>query len=207
MHENLPTDTFAFHRPALRTMFAARKRVFIDLLKWDLPALAGEYEVDQFDTVEARYLILGDRAGDHRASARLLRTDRPHILGELYPFLCAGPVPSGPTTYEITRFCLDPRQRAPERREARNELVTALAVHALSAGITDYTGVATSVWYEQIATFGWRCNRLGLPAEVDGQQLVGLHIRIDAQTCAALRTAGIFRDLTLGLGEELEHTA
>ncbi len=25
----------------LRSMFAARKKVFIDLLKWDVPALAG----------------------------------------------------------------------------------------------------------------------------------------------------------------------
>src|SRR3546814_13988791 len=81
----------------MRAMFAARKEVFIDLLKWDLPVLAGAYELDQFDDPDAEYLILIDGKGRHRASARLLRTDRPHLLGDLYPHLCDGPVPTGPT--------------------------------------------------------------------------------------------------------------
>src|SRR3546814_16727454 len=67
---------------AMRAMFAARKEVFIDLLKWDLPVLAGAYELDQFDDPDAEYLILIDGQGRHRASARLLRTDRPHLLGD-----------------------------------------------------------------------------------------------------------------------------
>ena len=33
-------------RRALRTMFEARKQVFIDLLGWDLPVLADRFEVD-----------------------------------------------------------------------------------------------------------------------------------------------------------------
>ena len=50
---------------ALRSMFAARKRVFIDLLKWDIPALADQYEVDHFDDIHATYLIVTDEAGEH----------------------------------------------------------------------------------------------------------------------------------------------
>src|SRR3546814_1170758 len=96
---------------ALRAMFRARKEVFIDLLKWDLPVLADEFEVDQFDR-QAEYLILLEQGVKHRASTRLLRTDQPHLLGNLYPHLCAGPVPTGTTIREITRFCLDRYQRA-----------------------------------------------------------------------------------------------
>ena len=77
---------------ALRAMYAARKQVFVDLLKWDLPVLAGAYEIDQFDNHDAEYLILLDQEdGRHRASARLLQTDRPHILADLYPVLCDAP--------------------------------------------------------------------------------------------------------------------
>ena len=47
-------------RVALRAMFAARKRVFVDLLKWDVPVLAGRFEIDQFDDEHARYIILLD---------------------------------------------------------------------------------------------------------------------------------------------------
>ena len=44
--------------PALREMFEARKRVFVDLLKWDVPVLEGRFEIDQFDDEHAAYLIV-----------------------------------------------------------------------------------------------------------------------------------------------------
>lgn len=172
-------------------MFAARKRVFVDILKWDLPVLSGRYEVDQFDTADAEYLILADDRGKHRASARLLSTLAPHILANLYPCLCAGPIPAGPTTREITRFCLDPGQSAAERRRARDRLVTGLAHHALASGITDYTGVASRAWFEQIARFGWKCRALGAPVRIGRDTLMALHIAIDADTPARLEAAGI----------------
>lgn len=123
--------------PAIRAMFEARKRVFIDLLKWDVPVLAGMYEVDQYDTIDATYLVLTDGEYRHLASARLLRTDRPHILGELFPTLCEEAAPAGPTVREITQFCLEPTLTAAERRQVRNQLVTALVEHALQARITE----------------------------------------------------------------------
>src|SRR5438034_9422080 len=87
---------------AMRAMFQARKEVFIDLLKWDLPVLNGQFELDQFDDRDASYLILVDEQGAHRASTRLLRTEGPHLLGTIYPALCTGAVPAGPGVREIT---------------------------------------------------------------------------------------------------------
>jgi len=73
--------------PALRAMFEARKRVFVDLLGWDVPVLDGTFEIDQFDTPSAAYLVLTGENCEHRASARLLRSDGPHILRDLFPQL------------------------------------------------------------------------------------------------------------------------
>jgi N-acyl-L-homoserine lactone synthetase len=185
--------------PALRVMFEARKRVFVDLLKWDVPVLAGRYEVDQFDRGDAEYLVLVDEQRAHRASARLLRSEGPHILADLYPALCEGPLPRGATTREITRFCLDPGLSASERRRARNQLVTALVEHALRWGITDYTGVATLSWFRQIEAFGWDCRALGRPVRLDGAELIGLHIRIDASTPERLSKTGVNSLLTCRL--------
>lgn len=179
--------------PAARAMFEARKRVFVDLLKWDVPVIAGRYEVDQFDTPEAVYLVLVDEHGRHRASTRLLRTDRPHILADPIAHLCEGPVPSGSSVREITRFCLEPTLSRAGRRQARNELVTALVDHALSHGITQYTGVASRAWYRQIADFGWQCQELG-PSRASGEAgLVALHIVIDERTPEQLAETGIFQ--------------
>jgi acyl-homoserine lactone synthase len=182
-------------RPAsdavLRSMFAARKSVFVDLLKWDVPVLADTYEIDQYDDAHATYLILADPDGTHLGSARLLPTTRPHILADFYPGLCEQAPPRAPDIQEITRFCLDRRLRAAERRQVRDTLVTALVDHALAHGITAYSAIAEMGWLQQILAFGWRCTPLGLPRRIDGTMLGALRIDIASDTKALLAERGI----------------
>ena len=175
----------------LRAMFAARKAVFVDLLKWDVPVLAGAYEVDQFDDSHAIYLILADRDGRHLGSTRLLPTTRPHILDSFYGALCESSPPKGSTIYEITRFCLDRRLTARERRQVRDTLVASLARFARENGITAYTAIAEIGWFQQILALGWRCSPLGLPRKMEGKTLAALFIEIDRQTEAQLEKSGI----------------
>lgn len=178
----------------LRSMFAARKSVFVDLLKWDVPVIDGAFEVDQFDDGHATYLVLADRDGSHMGSARLLPTVRPHILDSFYGALCDGAPPRGPATREITRFCLDRRLTARERRSVRNTLVGAIADHALASGISLYTAIAEVGWMQQILAFGWRCHPLGLPRQIGGEMLGALRIEISSETPALLAAAGITAD-------------
>jgi N-acyl-L-homoserine lactone synthetase len=177
----------------LRAMFEARKQVFVDLLKWDVPVLDGRYEIDQFDNEHAVYLIVADASGDHLGSARLLPTTRPHILDSLFPSLCAGEPPRSPDCFEITRFCLGRNQNARERLETRNRLVSAIAQYAIEHGISSYTGVAELAWLQQILAFGWRCRPLGLPRVIGGRTLGAIRIDIDADTRALLAANAIFR--------------
>jgi len=174
-----------------RQLFAARKSVFVDLLKWDVPVLDGRYEVDQFDDLNATYLILAESDESHLGSARLLPTMRPHILDSLYPDLCENAPPRAPDIFEITRFCLDRRLRASERRAVRDTLVTALVDYALDHGITGYSAIAEMGWFQQILAFGWRCRPLGLPQVVDGAMLAALRIDIAPDTPGLLAAAGI----------------
>jgi N-acyl-L-homoserine lactone synthetase len=174
-----------------RSMFAARKSVFVDLLRWNVPVLDGRYEIDQFDDPHASYIILTDAGGTHLGSARLLPTMRPHILDTLYACLCENDPPRGAAIFEITRFCLDRRLRAAERRIVRDTLVTALVEHALVTGITAYTAIAEIGWFQQILAFGWRCWPLGLPQRLDGALLAALRIEITDETPALLAAAGI----------------
>jgi N-acyl-L-homoserine lactone synthetase len=181
-------------RVVLRSMFEARKRVFIDLLGWDIPALDDKYEVDHFDVADVRYLVLADADHRHMASARLLPTTTPAILDSLFPDLCEGPIPSGETVYEITRFCLSPDMRAPERRLCRNKLVTALVMYAQEHGIDTYTGVAELPWLRQILDFGWDCRMLGEPRRHGKTMLGAMRITISDDTLSALVQAGVYAD-------------
>lgn len=173
------------HPALLRDMHADRKRVFVDLLQWDVPHDAhGEY--DEYDDAHAEYLIVQDPAtGDHLASLRLLRTDRPHLLGEAFSHLCEGSVPAGPEIREVTRLCISPRRRAGERRAARNLLIRALVEYGLMTGIRSYTGVAEMSWLTQILAAGWDCRPLGLPRPVAGSMVGALIIHITPTTLGA----------------------
>jgi acyl-homoserine lactone synthase len=181
-----------FDHRLMRAMFEARKSVFVDLLKWDVPVVDGRYEIDQFDDDFATYVIVTDHEGRHLGSARLLQTMRPHILDTLFPNLCADRPPRGAGILEITRFCLDRDQHATDRRIARNRLVSAMVDYAIDQGIHAFTGVAEHNWLQQVLDFGWRCKPLGQPREIGGRMLGAIRIEIEENTPALLAWNNIY---------------
>lgn len=179
----------ARHSALLDAMYADRKRVFVDMLKWDVPH-DGVAERDEFDNDSAVYLVLADQwSGRHLASLRLLRTDQRHILGDIFPTLCAEPAPRGADIREITRLCLAPGIGRTARLRARNLLARSLVEYALLTGVKAYTGVAETGWLGQILSAGWRCRPLGLPKIIGGTLLGSLIIEIDAGTLGHLDPA------------------
>jgi acyl-homoserine lactone synthase len=174
-------------------MHSDRKRVFVDWLKWEVPHSGGQ-EVDRFDDEHATYLVVRDDAdGRHLGSVRLLETERPHILSELFPGLCQGGVPRGPLLREITRMCVSPDCPPDSRLHVRRTLVGALARHALAAGLIGYTAVTDVGFMARVASVGWRCRALGLPEQtLGGESLAALLIEIDDDTVDAIREAGAY---------------
>jgi acyl-homoserine lactone synthase len=178
-------------------MFEDRKAIFVDLLKWEIPH-DGRFERDQFDDEHAEYLIVNDAdSGEHFASLRMLRTDRPHILGSLFSQLCDETVPTGPDIREISRMCLSPRHRGPERMAARNLLASAMTEYALLTGIRAYTGVADMGWMSRVLSAGWRCEPLGMPRQVGGAMVGAMMIHIDADTIRRLQVSGKYHSSVL----------
>lgn len=186
--------------PMLDAMFRDRKRVFVDLLGWQVPVIDHVFEVDQFDTETAIYLVSATPEGEHLGSMRLLPTAHPHLLGSVFPELCEGPVPSGPDIFEITRGCLSPRRRAAERLRIRNTLITAAVQYALLHEIRAFTCVADSRWLSQILSLGWDCEPLGNPAYVEGLVTGALRIPISGHTLGQLHAAGVHVPSPLALG-------
>jgi len=180
------------HDPLIDAMLRDRRRIFVDLLKWDVPVVRGEFEIDQFDGERAVYCIATDGGGNHLGSIRLLPSDRPHILGTIFRELCLGDVPRDASIWELSRGCLSPDLAASERLGVRNLLTTAVVEYAIWRGFTAYTCIADFTWYGQILMLGWDCWPLG-PRRKIGRSMTGaLQIDIKPSTPDQLRNAGTF---------------
>lgn len=155
-------------RQLLETMFADRKRLFVDLFGWDVPVVDGLFEIDQFDTEGTVYIVCANADGAHEASIRLMPSTRPHMLRDIFAHLCPFGVPVGPTIWESTRLCLPQRHGAVRRRELRNRLISAMVDFALGRGITCLTGVLPEAFRKEVLAMGWAAEPLGPAVRIEG---------------------------------------
>lgn len=81
-----------------------RYKVFIETLGWELSTQNCE-ELDQFDRDDTVYVVAQDNQGRVNGCARLLPTDRPYLLGDVFPQLMNGlPLPNSSDVWELSRF-------------------------------------------------------------------------------------------------------
>jgi len=180
--------------PLLQSMFADRKRLFVDLFGWDVPVVDGEYEIDQFDDNHTVYVIAVDTNGEHEASIRLCPSVRPHMLGALFPHLCPLGVPADETTWETTRLCLPQRHGALRRRELRNALFSAVIDFALSRGIERLTGIIPAPFRKELLAMGWQAEPLGPAVNIPGGPIGAFMVHVRPDTPERLRWTGIYTD-------------
>jgi N-acyl-L-homoserine lactone synthetase len=180
------------NRRLLETMFADRKRLFVDLYGWKIPVVEGRLEIDQYDGPDTVYLVAADADGEHEASLRLMPTTRPHMLGELFAHLCPGGVPIGPTTWEATRLCLPQRHGAQRRRELRNSLISAMVDFALARGIDRLTGILPEAFRKEVLAMGWAAEPLGPAVRVDSGLVGAFAAHVRGDTPDRLRWSGTY---------------
>jgi N-acyl-L-homoserine lactone synthetase len=192
---------------AISAMHADRKTVFVDQLKWRLPALDGvandavsaHWEIDEYDRDDTVYLIVGDaRHGAHLGSVRLLPTSGPHLLGDKFPQLCADGVPCGGDIFEITRLVTRPGLARVDAERVREHLAVAIVEYGLAHGISRFTMMTHMAFLSAVIATGWDCEPLGLPHEIDGVPTAALAITVDAATLQRLRDKFGFGEALIG---------
>ncbi|HEU4778998.1 MAG TPA: acyl-homoserine-lactone synthase [Steroidobacteraceae bacterium] len=166
-----------------------RYDVFVKRLGWSLPMLHG-LEKDQYDTPEAKYVLLHNNEGRITACARLLATTSAYMLPELFPQLLGDEqTPRDAGVWELSRFATSVRQT----REGR--------ILTLSQPTLDFLGLildfargraieqlvlVTSVGIERLLLrAGVPVHRLAPPAIIDGSLHVALFIEVNASTPAS----------------------
>lgn len=205
----ITADNRRHYHHALMEMHRQRKEVFIDQMKWRLEESAG-IEIDSYDCPEAIYLI---EATAPRApvtgSARLLATDRPHLLGDHFRFLCDGDPPTGADVWEATRFCPAPDTAAGQpRHDLLARMIAGIMETALIFGIEQVTFVSSAALTPLAAKAGWDAQPLGAARRVGRDRLTAFVAAIDQRGLRRVRERNdIKTPVTRFFGGELTQAA
>jgi acyl-homoserine lactone synthase len=171
----------------LALMHRHRRAVFIDRLGWHLPS-TDRGEIDAYDREDTTYLMVRARPGGPLlASARLLPTDRPHLMGDLFAHTCSTPPPSGPIVWEASRFCPAPHLGPRARLHSLWEILCGIVEMSLLFGVEQVVFTANGALLPLALRCGWHARALGptLPDRED--EMTALAVRIHSDGLGALR--------------------
>lgn len=144
-------------------VFSLRKRVFHDLLKWDVK-VEGDWEIDNYDDANPIYVLsYSPETGRLRGALRLLPTLGPNMLDDTFPVLLGDNPPiRSAAIWESSRFCIDPeisQDRASNQVTiAAAELMCGVGELGIASGLTHIVTV-TDVFLERMF------RRMGCPGE------------------------------------------
>jgi N-acyl-L-homoserine lactone synthetase len=173
-----------FH-DALTEMHRHRKATFIDQMGWPLTACA-DLEIDAFDCENAIYLIETDEAGAAVIqSARLLASDAPHLLADVFGALCEGGAPRAKDIFEASRFCPAPgAAKGLTRQRLLFKMIGAIMETSLLFGISRISFVASAALARRA---GWDVEALGPTARVNGDKLTAMMASVNPEGLARVR--------------------
>lgn len=162
-----------------------RHKVFIEMLGWDLKA-RNQLEFDQFDRPDTLYMVSQNESGEVNGCARLLPTNRPYLLGEVFPELMNGmPVPCSSDVWELSRFAAVDfdRRNASALSQFRSgvaprllrEAIQCAARHGAKRLIT-----VSPIGIERLLHFtGVHAHRAGPPMIINGHPIFACWIEIE----------------------------
>jgi len=192
------------HGDCLASAHRLRKQMFVDAGKWTVPTYDG-MEYDQFDTLEARYLMGIDEGGVVRAVQRNLFCDRPYMMKTLWPELAStNELPDSCAWAEGTRMGVDQTMSGADQMRWFSEVVIAHLEWALFYGVEHYTFVT----YEAVARHMLETN--GMPVEywggaqiIDGAKYVAGYYKVDQALLDRTREKyRIFEPVFVPVGEQ-----
>jgi acyl homoserine lactone synthase len=123
---------------ALAQSYQVRHRAFIEKQNWDVPHCFG-MEYDTYDTPAAVYLLARNEFGTVLGLTRLIPTQRPYMLDEIWPNMLGERVGvHAQDVWEATRFAVDPTLDAERRQGVALAITLACLEFGLANNIKSY---------------------------------------------------------------------
>jgi N-acyl-L-homoserine lactone synthetase len=165
-------------RASLADMYRLRKRVFHDLLRWDV-VIDGDFEIDDYDKADPVYVLSYSDDGRLRGALRLLPTTGPNMLDDTFPQLLGeGPEVRDPLIWESSRFCIEPEisqdRSSNQVTVAAAELMCGVGELGIASGLSHIVTV-TDVFLERMfRRMGCPGERIGAPQRIGSVQAVAI---------------------------------
>ena len=181
----------------LDQMHRLRFKVFHERLAWSVQ-IADESEADQFDRCGPVWLLLPGPDGRVVGCVRLLPSDGPTMLRDVFDDLLGGmAAPSRADIWESSRFALELRGTADMGAGgvavATYKLFAAMLEFGLSRNLTKIVTV-TDVRMERILRRAqWPLERLGAPRVLGNTRAVAGFLSVSRDDLARVRRAGNLR--------------
>jgi acyl homoserine lactone synthase len=162
-----------------------RYKVFVEKLNWKLDT-QNSMELDQFDRPDTVYVVMQDEDGDVAGCARLLPTDQPYLLGEVFPQLLNGLTPPcTPDVWELSRFAAVDFQSKSTGSVAQFSSPVAIELLRKSIACAREKGAKRLITVSPIGIerllrrAGFHAHRAGPPMIIDGHALFACWIELD----------------------------
>ncbi len=162
-----------------------RHKIFVERLGWALETKNNQ-ELDQFDRPDTVYIIAQDHHEQIHGCARLLPTDKPYLLGEVFPQLIPNglPLPNSSDIWELSRFAAV--DLANQHSMNDGQFSSSVAVGLLQAAINCAAAkgakriiTVSPVGVERLLRkAGFYAHRAGPPMIIDGYPLFACWIEV-----------------------------
>lgn len=168
----------------MRSLAQYRHTVFVEKLGWNLLGQNG-LELDQFDRDDTIYVVARGPENKIMGTARLLPTERPYLLGEVFPQLMGGhPPPCDPEVWELSRFAATDFQSAQGNALSQfsSPIVVELLQEALRVaachGVRRLISVSPLGIERLLRRYGFVAHRAGPPMIINGHPIFACWIEV-----------------------------
>ena len=114
---------------------------------------------------------------------RMLPTVKPHLLSEVFPKLCEGPLPRDLDTFELSRYCVAPGFREGRRgvSSVGSELMAGGVEWGLACGVKRVVTEVETIWVLRWLQLQFLVRPLGFETKIGKQQIVAARWSSTAQ--------------------------
>ncbi len=172
----------------MEQVYRLRHQVFVEELGWSDLIKSDGIERDQFDRADAVHQICV-RDGKVAGYQRMLPTVKPHLLSDVFPELCEGPLPRGLDTFELTRYCVAPSYREGRRgvSSVGSELMAGFVEWGLACRVNKVIIEFETIWVLRALQLKFLVRPLGFETQIGNQKIVATLLEFNRATLQSIR--------------------